>query len=158
MGYRKPVAADGDILAALVHLGGPGAHGVDQIANTVRLIDRDGCDPTEDASGHVLLQTILDRRPAGGSPSWRRQHCVGAVQFGDRGGVFFVIRIHPFGCGFQDVRLGIDGLGVCDCAVVRATASAIANNAFIAFPPWFVVGRPFRAFFLVNQAASADAG
>src|SRR6202035_3132567 len=24
-------------------------------------------------------------------------------------------------------------------AVVRATASAIANNAFIAFPPWFVL-------------------
>jgi hypothetical protein len=93
LGYRKPMAADGDILAALVHLGGPGAHGVDQIANTVRLIDRDGCDPTEDASGHVLLQTILDRGPAGGRPSWRRQHRVGAVQFGDRGGVFFVIRI-----------------------------------------------------------------
>ena len=48
------MAADGDILAALVHLGGPGAHGVDQIANTVRLINCDGCDPTEDASGHVL--------------------------------------------------------------------------------------------------------
>jgi hypothetical protein len=42
-------------------------------------------------------------------------------------------------------------------AVVRATASAIANNAFIAFPPWFVVGRPLLgASFLVNQAASAE--